>query len=394
MMSGRLTIPPQRIRVLFWLFSAILCTVISVYAAPKRPSPAAKRTIREKLNVLQGVRSRISQVRSQITTTRRKENNVIGQIGAVEARLNHTVTQLHTIHATLQRLSADHRMLTRRIALTQRGLSWHQHLLGLRIRQNYEHGDGNYLEVLFRSRSMNDLLSRTYYVHYIVRSDTDLLRRVQAEEHQLIADRTRLARQEAEKQALGGEVQAQTDQYKSDMNQKQSLLHNLQATREGYQESLDILERESAEIEARIQALEQTPSGHARYIQHWNGHFIKPVIGPITSPFGMRFHPILHRWLMHTGVDIGVPYGTPIHAAAAGVVIMAGYMRGYGYTVIIDHGGGVSTLYAHCEELLVHEGEHVDQGKVIGLVGSTGLATGPHLHFEVRINGVPVNPHY
>src|SRR5207245_1044862 len=95
---------------------------------------------------------------------------------------------------------------------------------------------------------------------------------------------------------------------------------------------------------------------------------------------------------MHTGVDIGAGYGSPIYAAASGEVIFAGYMRGYGNTVIIDHGGGVSTLYGHCSALLVHEGQGVSKGENIARVGSTGMATGPHLHWEVRRNGTPVNP--
>ena len=122
------------------------------------------------------------------------------------------------------------------------------------------------------------------------------------------------------------------------------------------------------------------------------GSMIRPVDGPVTSPFGYRIHPILGYRRMHTGVDFGVPYGAPIRAADSGTVISATWMGGYGNVTIINHGGGLSTLYAHQSRFAAGSGASVGRGQVIGYVGSTGLSTGPHLHFEVRRNGIPVNP--
>ena len=117
-----------------------------------------------------------------------------------------------------------------------------------------------------------------------------------------------------------------------------------------------------------------------------------PVAGRITSPFGYRFHPILHTMKLHTGVDIAAPIGTPVFAVGAGMVVWAGRRGGYGNAVIIDHGGGKATLYGHMSAVLVRSGQTVAGRQQIGRVGSTGISTGPHCHFEVRINGVPVNP--
>jgi murein DD-endopeptidase MepM/ murein hydrolase activator NlpD len=117
-----------------------------------------------------------------------------------------------------------------------------------------------------------------------------------------------------------------------------------------------------------------------------------PASGGVTSGFGMRFHPVLHRTKLHTGTDFGAGYGAPIYAAKSGTVIFAGWQTAYGNMVIIDHGGGFSTLYGHASSLNVSGGQSVRRGQHIANVGSTGFSTGPHLHFEIRVNGSPVNP--
>jgi murein DD-endopeptidase MepM/ murein hydrolase activator NlpD len=124
-----------------------------------------------------------------------------------------------------------------------------------------------------------------------------------------------------------------------------------------------------------------------------HGFFSLPIPGaPVTSGFGPRVHPIFHTVRVHTGVDFGAGYGTPIRAAADGTVVEAGWLGGYGNATVIDHGKGMATLYGHQSKILVSQGQSVKRAQVIGLVGATGFATGPHLHFEVRIDGTPVNP--
>ena len=152
------------------------------------------------------------------------------------------------------------------------------------------------------------------------------------------------------------------------------------------------LEQASWDIEARIRGFQQTPRGRARLLRAGPGHLMRPADGPVTSRFGQRYHPILHRTLMHTGVDIRAGFGEAIHAAAAGDVVLAGPLPVYGNVVVIDHGGRVATVYGHCSELLVSTGQTVRKGQAIARVGATGLATGPHLHFEVRRNGTPADP--
>jgi murein DD-endopeptidase MepM/ murein hydrolase activator NlpD len=162
-------------------------------------------------------------------------------------------------------------------------------------------------------------------------------------------------------------------------------LSKLSATERAAASEIDSLQAASNALAARIRAA-QTDNGSPTTTTPSSAGLIWPVNGPITSPFGWRWGR------MHQGIDIGVPTGTPIHAAAAGTIIYCGWEEGYGNLVVIDHGGNLATAYAHQSAIAVTCGQYVDQGQVIGYVGCTGHCTGPHLHFEVRVNGEPVDP--
>lgn len=153
------------------------------------------------------------------------------------------------------------------------------------------------------------------------------------------------------------------------MDQLQNILHKETGEQDQLLDNLQAYERR----------LDHTPS-------------LWPVYAPIVSPFGERFHPIFHKYILHEGVDLGAEYGTRVRATADGTVSFAGWEVGYGNVVIIDHDYGYETRYAHNSHLLVYPGEKVKKGQVISLSGNTGESTGPHVHYEVRINGRPVNP--
>jgi len=157
------------------------------------------------------------------------------------------------------------------------------------------------------------------------------------------------------------------------------------------------LRAKKSQFDAQLAALEADSASIGGQLSGGSGgtapsRLQRPVDAPITSLFGPRVHPIFGTVRMHTGIDFGATSGTPIRAAAAGRVVQAGAMSGYGNVVVIDHGGGLATLYAHQSRVAVAAGTQVQAGQVIGYVGATGYATGPHLHFEVRINGTPVDP--
>jgi murein DD-endopeptidase MepM/ murein hydrolase activator NlpD len=374
------------------VFACVILLSIFFSSAAVSEVKKSKKSAKELRHALQSVKAKIHEKKVAIRETKRKERNIASEIATVEERMGKTEDHLARVKDRLEQIDARQKLLTKRMAATERRLEQRRRVLAKRLRDNYERGNTTYMQVLLASRSVHDYVSRSYYVERIVESDVKLVAGIKADRKQLDEDKRELDKQQSEQGVLRENLEIEHEQYKADVGQKQKLLEEVQDNRENLEEALNELEQSSNEIEALIRAQQETPRGRARMLKAWTGHFIKPAGGPITSGFGYRFHPILHRSKMHTGVDIGAGYGSTIHAAAAGDVIFAGYRRGYGNTVVIDHGGGVSTLYGHCSALTVSEGQSVTQGQPIARVGSTGMSTGPHLHFEVRRNGTPVSP--
>jgi murein DD-endopeptidase MepM/ murein hydrolase activator NlpD len=180
----------------------------------------------------------------------------------------------------------------------------------------------------------------------------------------------------------------QKAEYEAQATSQQDMIGRLHTDRR----ALEAAEVQLAKDSSTIATLIQQRSGRTGVIRRGNGRMVYPCAGEITSNFGFRMHPILGYMKFHAGMDFGADYGSAIFAAESGTVIFAGWYGGYGNAVILDHGGSITTLYGHTSELYVEEGQTVQRGQPIAAVGSTGLSTGPHLHFEVRENGEPVDP--
>jgi murein DD-endopeptidase MepM/ murein hydrolase activator NlpD len=200
---------------------------------------------------------------------------------------------------------------------------------------------------------------------------------------QLVVTVASLVRREADQRA----------QLQDKRDEKGEVLQSLRSKEGHIKQMLAQFEADEREITAEIAAFARRKKRPGEIpLPAFHGHFQRPVSGPITSSFGMRYHPVLHFTRMHKGIDFGVPRGTPIHAGADGEVIVAKYSSSFGNMVIIDHGGGIATLYAHCSRLMVGTGERVHRGQQIASSGATGQAAGPHLHWEVWVHDHAVNP--
>ena len=266
-------------------------------------------------------------------------------------------------------------------------------------RQSYMGGGHSLATVVFSANDVSDVALTIEYLNLAAEQNRATIQRLEALRVQEERQRARIQEQEAaieveveelgrlEKAAekLRGELEVRSAEVASELETQRELLDELDTTMAEFEGELASLEREQARIE-RLIAERQRQDGTAP------GILTRPVPGKITSGFGPRRHPILGITRMHSGLDMNARTGDSIVAAGAGTVILASYNGGYGNTVVIDHGGGMTTLYAHQSRIDVSRGEKVKAGERIGLAGSTGLSTGAHLHFEVRINGKPVDP--
>ncbi len=308
-------------------------------------------------------------------------NQVRNQLGRVQNQYEESKRQLAGLRQNLQQLKQ---------ARDQRQLQLNQRLVAI-----YKHGPQSYLSILFEARDFADLISRFSLFAYIVRNDMADLGKleeaqnaVQNEQQRVEIKTAQVANEFRSVAALKDKVSQQQKQVAAKVDSTKSELSKIQSDRSRLEKALAEYEATSRQLEAQIRKDQQKTTGGVL----GTGKLIWPARGPISDPFGWRFHPILRTKRFHNGLDIAVPSGTPVHAADGGVVLVSGWEGGYGNFVAIDHGNGISTCYGHNSRLLVKVGQRVSQGQVVAYSGSTGLSTGPHIHFEVRVKGTPVDP--
>jgi murein DD-endopeptidase MepM/ murein hydrolase activator NlpD len=336
---------------------------------------------------------------AQIESVSSRIQRLEGRVGDVSARLTTLEGDLALHQRKLDKLTALFRLETKRYLFLRRQYSLALARLNARVVAVYEQGNVDSVDVILGASNLADLVDRLDYVNQVGAADERIATSVgRAKEaaraareatrklRGVVAGETRAVRARTEQvRAIRNELVSSRQQLVAARSTKRVSLVKVRASEREEVSEAQALEQVSAALGAQIQAA-QSASSYSPPASRSASGFIWPVSGPVTSPFGMRWGR------MHTGIDIGVPYGTPIRAAASGQVIYAGWMDGYGNLVFIDHGRGISTGYAHQSSIAVSNGQAVTQGQVIGYVGCTGHCFGPHLHFEVRVNGTPVDP--
>jgi len=339
---------------------------------------------------LSRIQDQLASRRRRLAEVLRREQRALAQFSGAQERLERALVQLGRTRRSLAGTRQAVLKVSRTLEAITARLSTHEELMGDRFRAFYEQGPLGYMDVLLGAAGFRDLMTRSYLVARIVESDLALYHRVARERHQRDEVRATLVARREQLSAEQDRWSASRAETARLAVERRRLLDRVRAERRSQEAAIRELEAESARIMAIIRGARG--GRHLGPILTLRTGLLWPVSGRISSGYGWRTHPIFHTREFHTGIDIAVPYGTPIQAALDGDVLFDGWMRGYGRLVILDHGNGLSTTYSHLSAALVHAGQRVKRGDVIARIGSTGWSTGPHLFFEVRMDGQPVNP--
>ena len=314
------------------------------------------------------------------------------QKSAIKAELASLGDQVSDIEATRKALNSEIELTKQEIATVEDYISRLQTQIDECVRQTYEQGDTTYLEVVLNSKSLTDMLSRIEIVTQLIDHNKRVVEEFRAAKEDIEKKRDDLQTTQDEQKNYQENLSYKADELAANEKQQAALQESLEAYKSEQEAEYDRVASEMASVSSEIAAMSRQ-SAAAGGIPY-SGTFVWPTPSCTSnsSAYGWRIHPIYGTRKFHAGEDIPAGYGAEILAAASGTVTTAGWVSGYGNYTVIDHGGGVMTAYGHQSSQAVSVGQYVEQGQVIGYVGSTGNSTGPHLHFEVYVNGQTTDP--
>ncbi|MGB6985872.1 MAG: peptidoglycan DD-metalloendopeptidase family protein [Candidatus Aquilonibacter sp.] len=358
---------------------------------------------------IEAERKKAAAIQARLHAKKQQLNMATVRVQGLQAQLNETNGAIDNVSAHLNDINGQERSTQNKanwndvqLQAAERSLKVHDDALRKRLVEIYENGDLSYAEVLLSARTFTEFVERWEDLRLIIdanekavkerRAAADRVASVQAALEQtqleLSNEQQDQVRTKNQLDALADErrnLVALADNERNHVASEVAEMEDLSASEEAQLEAL-ILQRER-ELEAQRKA-----QGIAGYVPSAPGAFAWPVSGTITSPFGWRSNPFGGAPEFHQGLDIAAPTGTTVTASAGGTVLMAQWYGGYGNYILIDNGGGYSTGYGHLSAFYVSAGQQVKQGQAIGAVGCTGECTGPHVHFEIRFNGKPIDP--
>lgn len=348
-------------------------------------------TADDKRAELNDVRQRMERMQTRKEQARRKAESASAELSEVMGSLNELQAQANNLQKKSDTLQGKINDNQAKLEKKQQEMQERMLIYRKRLRDIYINGQINYLDVLLGAKDFSDFSSRMYLLQKIISRDLELLEKLKQDAAEINSRKEQLAAEMKEIKATQTELEAKKAKVNKLREQRAYMLYKAQEEEQSSQEEYERLLAISENIASMLRNMENSgggaPAGHGG-----TGQFMWPCNGPITSYYGWRTHPIFGTTKYHSGMDIAVDSGTPIHAADSGTIVYSGWLGGYGNCVMIDHGGGLVTLYAHNSALNVGEGQYVSKGAVVAYAGSTGYSTGPHCHFEVRLHGELTEP--
>lgn len=364
------------------------------------------------------IQSKIDDKQEELQDVKDEKSSVLSEIDKLNESISATEKEISNLNSKITELTNSISEKEKDIQEKEKEFEEKDKLLQDRLVALYEAGDTTYLDMLLTSGSITDFISNYYLVSQLAECDTEVLSQIENTKKEIEEDKKELETQKQEINKTKSEIAEKNEQLKSDKSTKQAKVNSLTEEEKSIQSQIDeydaqmekiaAAERKAAEEAAAKKKQEEEEkknqsstgstgaTGGSSGTVTSSGKMTWPIPGykNITSNFGYRIHPIYGTWKLHSGIDVGAPTGAKFVAADDGTVLIAsyGYNGGYGNYVVISHGNGITTRYAHGTTILVSAGQKVTKGTPVLTVGSTGASTGPHAHFEVRVNGVAVNP--
>lgn len=337
------------------------------------------------------IRRELEEAKEKLNEKRKEEKSLSQQVQELASQITEVTNQLKAVERKLASAEQKVAEAERDLEKTSQELAEKLHLFKMRLVDIYQNRDVQVAEVLTQSTSLTDFLVRMELFKRIADHDIQMLEEIKLKKKEQEEKKIQLENQRDQVLALKKETQNKQRELQKRKEEQQQLLNSIKHQEEMILKAIKEEEEAHKRITTLIRKLELEREGlssRAPTKLTWP----TPGYGRITSDYGWRVHPILRIKRWHSGIDIGAPWGSRVVSGADGKVVLAEWYGAYGNAVLVMHGGGIVTMYAHLSEILVNEGEFVSQGEVIGRVGSTGLSTGPHLHFEVLNNGEDINP--
>lgn len=394
----------NKLKIISLFMSSFL--IICTFSAPSiaKANPEVNKLQEEKKQIIEEKeikKGKLDEIKDNINAKEAELNSAQAKVTEYEDKIKTLNNEIASTDSEINKVKISIEENTNEIEKAKKEQELKQEILGKRLRNVYKSNlSDKFLYMILESKNFGELFSNIANIKTLVKTDNKLIEEIEALKNDLKVRKSNL---EASKSTL--------DNKKAELLSKEKTLNEVKSEHEikldTYNSQLNELEKLEAEKNAELKALADREDEIEKEIQSYfnqtpntsfpsnssSSGFIRPVASStITSSYGPRVHPVTGQYKVHTGVDFAASTGTPFVAAKDGVVTTAEYHPAYGNMVIIDHGGGLSTLYAHASQLKVSAGQKIKQGQVVSLVGSTGYSTGPHAHFEIRINGQHVNP--